>query len=532
MSAPLPAPTLAAYDEMPYVRTAFAQTHPDRLATLATLCGMAPPPVATCRVLELGCASGDNLIPMALGLPQARFVGIDLSRRQIDDGRQLAARLGLANVELVHGDVATVDEGYGPFDYVVCHGLYSWVPAPVRERILAICRANLAPNGVAYVSYNTLPGWKLRGTVRDMMVFHTEQIDGAAAKVTEARTLLDFLERHAPPGTPYALALRAERDFLQRVDDAYLYHDHLEAVNEPFYFHQFVGAARAHGLQYLAEAEFRMTVMANLPPAVGETLRRITSDVVRLEQYMDFVRNRIFRQTLLTHAEVPLDRNLDPARLPAFAVASAAQPATAAPAYAQGARESFRAPSGATFTSGNAITKAAMRVLRDRWPQGVPFAELEPLARARLAASGVPTDAAAAADDARLLGDAVLRCFAAGVVELHLWSPSLAVTPSERPVASPLARVQAGRAGPLTNLRHEGVAVDDLGRALLPLLDGSRGREDLVAEAAARVRAGTLVVTDPRSGVALGAGTDPQDGARRAVDASLAQLGESALLLG
>ena len=133
-------------------------------------------------MLELGCASGDNLIPMALGLPNARFVGIDLSARQIEQGQRQVSALGLANIELRQYNIADVDASWGKFDYIICHGIYSWVPAPVRERLLAICRDNLAPNGVAYVSYNTLPGWHMRGMIRDMMIYHSAAFPGAAAE--------------------------------------------------------------------------------------------------------------------------------------------------------------------------------------------------------------------------------------------------------------------------------------------------------------------------------------------------------------
>src|SRR5690606_25508201 len=144
-----------SYDEIPYQSTAFHYTHPDRLAGVATLFGMSPPPVATCRVLELGCAEGGNLIPMALGLPEGRFVGIDLSPRQIDDGRKVVAELGLSNIDLRPLSILDVDESLGTFDYIICHGVYSWVPEPVREAILRIMDRNLAPEGVGYISYNT-----------------------------------------------------------------------------------------------------------------------------------------------------------------------------------------------------------------------------------------------------------------------------------------------------------------------------------------------------------------------------------------
>ena len=268
-----PPPT--TYDELPYINRAFPQTHPDRIGTIARLFGLHPPDPRTCRVLELGCASGDNLIPMALGLPDARFVGIDLSLRQVEEARQTVEALALANIELSRHDIADVDASWGAFDYIICHGVYSWVPAPTREKILAICRENLAPNGVAYVSYNTLPGWHIRGMIRDMMIYHAAPYQGAAAKVRQARALLDFLAQSVPATQAYGMMLRQEQDAIRNEPDAYLFHDHLEVVNDAVYFHQFAEAAGRHGLEYLGEAEFGQMTVSNSSPQVTEALRRI-----------------------------------------------------------------------------------------------------------------------------------------------------------------------------------------------------------------------------------------------------------------
>ena len=521
----------SSYDEMPYVHQGFAQSHPDRLATMAKLFGMASPVVDTCRVLELGCASGGNLIPMALGLPRARFVGVDLSGRQIEQGRDIVRALALDNIELRHGDIADVVPAWGSFDYIVCHGIYSWVPARIRERILAICHDNLAPDGVAYVSYNTFPGWRMRGMIRDMMVYHARRFEGAAAKVGQARALLDFLSQSAPTDTPYGMTLKSELDSIRTVDDAYLFHDHLEEVNEPVYFHEFIEATQRHGLQYLAEAEFGTMMSSNFSPQVAETLRRIAPDIVSMEQYMDFVRNRTFRQTLLIHQDVPLKRDLDWRVMGGMQVAACAVPAAAAPSLAQGTMESFRAATGATLNTGNAITKAAMLLLPGQWPLGLPFTQLVAASRASLRDQAVdPSAAGAAVDDERLLGNDLLQSYAAGIVEFHVWSPRLGLNPSSRPAASPLARLQAQRGrSEVINLRHEPVALDAFGRSLVPLLDGSRGRESLVAALAWMVTKGTLRVE--HEGQSLTAGPVLEKLLRGFLDEQLPKLAKAALLL-
>src|SRR5262245_5129037 len=185
----------SSYDEIPYEGNPLAQTHPDHLAALARLFGVSTPQVETCRVLELGCARGDNLIPMAVSLPDAQFVGIDLSRRQIEDGRGTIAALGLGNIELRQQGIQDLGPDLGPFDYILAHGGYSWIPAEVQDNLLRRCAEALTPNGLAYISYNTYPGWHMRTMIRDMMLYHTRAIAESQDRVQASRSLMQTLTR-------------------------------------------------------------------------------------------------------------------------------------------------------------------------------------------------------------------------------------------------------------------------------------------------------------------------------------------------
>ena len=180
----------AEYDRFPYDSNPFPQSHPQRLAALGRLFGVDAPDVKTARVLELGCASGGNLLPLAYYMPSASFVGIDFSGRQLEQGREIAARAGLDNVELIHGDIAELDESHTDFDYIICHGVYSWIPDSVQHAIMRICRDRLTTNGIAYISYNVYPGWHMRSMIRDMMLYHTASLDDPVMKVGQARALL------------------------------------------------------------------------------------------------------------------------------------------------------------------------------------------------------------------------------------------------------------------------------------------------------------------------------------------------------
>src|SRR5689334_20611178 len=133
------------YHQVPYPTAAQRSTHPDRLAAIATLFGMRPAPIASCRMLEIGCGDASNLLPLAYHLPQGRFTGVDLAARPIARARKQARDLGLRNLSLHALDLAAIDRSFGQFDYILVHGLYSWIPEPARDNLLAVCRARLAP---------------------------------------------------------------------------------------------------------------------------------------------------------------------------------------------------------------------------------------------------------------------------------------------------------------------------------------------------------------------------------------------------
>lgn len=487
-----------SYDDVPYESLAYPQSHPDRLATLATLFGMTPAPVDRCRLLELGCAFGGNLIPMALELPESEFVGTDLSARQIEEARALVKSLGISNIRLEHKSILEVDRDFGQFDYIIAHGVYSWVPDAVREKILTICQENLRPNGVAYVSYNTYPGWHLRGMIADMMRYHVRQFQDPRMRIAQARALLDFLAKSVPAegNNAYGIMLKAELDMLRGQADWYLYHDHLEEVNDPVYFHQFIERAAAHGLQYLSEAEFSVMLTSGFPPQVAETLRKVAPDIIRMEQYLDFLRNRTFRQTLLCHRDRVLVRDLTPAVVSRFSVASSAQPVSPTPDVRSQAREQFRAPNGATLTTGNPIIKAAMMALRKHWPRPLPYERLRAEAWAWLDPGMALRDAATVARTDQALAAELLQCYAANLVEFHHHIPPCVSGPSDRPEASPLARLMAGRGLRVINQRHEVVNLDEFSRHTVQLLDGTHDREALIEKLAGLVAQGTLVAQE------------------------------------
>jgi methyltransferase-like protein len=416
-------------------------------------------------VLELGCGDGGNLIPMALALPDATFVGVDAAPKAIARGQGLVAELGLENVELEGRAIEELSPAAGAFDYVIAHGVYSWVPATVRDRLLAVARDALSEAGVAYVSYNALPGGRLRQALRDMLVFHTAELADPRERVAQARALLRFLVDGAPGEQGLGALLRAQAERMLARSDATLLHDELAEVNHALYFHEFAAHAARHGLQYLAEADFfEMQIGAASEPA-AQALMGI-EDPVRREQYLDFLKGRMFRQTLLCRAELAIDRTPHPEVIEHLAVSTQAQPqGEAGPDGAQ----AFAGPTGSRLTTDHPLVIAALERAANAWPAALWVRDL------------LGPDAATA--DRRALCDALLRSYAANLVALHVDPPRPASAPGDVPRATALARHQARAGETVTNLRHASVRIeDDLGRRLVTLLDGTRDRAALAAQ--------------------------------------------------
>ena len=406
------------------------------------------------------------------------------------DGQETIRALGLTNVELRHADITCVDESFGTFDYIITHGVYSWVPDHVQDHILQVCRRNLSSNGIAYVSYNTLPGWSMRGMIRQMMLFHGRRFPDPVEQVRQSRGILDFLAQSAPADTPYGTFLRSELEALKQASDHYIFHEHLEENNHPCLFADFAGRAARHGLRFLAEADLQTMVPAHFPKEVQEVLRRVGDDVIYLEQYMDFLRNRMFRQTLLVADDRQPVYDLRPPALAGLYVAAGVRLEKSDMDPTAEGFEKFPTDSGLPLQASEPIVKAALLELAAMWPRRVGIEELCQRARARL--GGEPT-----ADDAERIGMAVLQYFTTGgprAIEIATGPLAVAAEVGERPAISPLARRQVERGEPVTTRRHEIYQPGEFESAVLRHMDGTNDRAAILAKVMNGVRSGKLSV--------------------------------------
>jgi methyltransferase-like protein/SAM-dependent methyltransferase len=470
-----------SYDEILYTGHAFPQTHPDRLATLATLFGMKPAPVERCRVLEIACGDGGNLIPMAFALPESEFIGFDLAKRPMLKGQEMVAALGLKNINLSQLDLMALPAELGQFDYIIAHGLYSWVLPDVQDKLISVCKSHLSPQGVAFISYNTFPGGHLRKMIREMMLFHIRNFSEPQQKLKQAISFVQFLSDSQAQNNAYSALLEDECEQVLKYQEGHLYHDDLAEIYSPSYFTQFIQHASEHQLQFLAEADFYEMQYHIYPEQTAEMLRQLaTQSVVLKEQYLDFLKCRRFRQTLLCHESVSLNRELNPEMIRELYLASPAQPVSGEPDLKSRTVEEFRGKKAAKVATDFLLAKAALWHLGQIYPQTIRFDELLAISRSTSETENCESDAERE-DEAQTLAQILFQVYTIGLLELEPRPSSFVLETSERPLASPLARWQIQWDSVVTNLRHKAVLVEGaLSKQLLLSLDGTKDRMALL----------------------------------------------------
>lgn len=481
------------YDAVPYASHPFPQTTIEHLEALAALFGLTAPSPVHARVLELGCASGGNLLPMAARHPQAQLLGVDLSDVQIREGQSLLAQVHVPNAQLRTLSITDIDESLGLFDYIICHGVYSWVPPEVQSAILRVCKQNLSPDGVAYVSYNVYPGWKAREIVRDAMILRGGPRDAPMEKLSYARGMLEFLDQSARPDSVLKKTLEEAMPIVRSANTSYLLHEFLEPCNAPCYFKEFVARAGQLGLSYLCDAEPSSMFVQNFGEKVREPLlRECAGSQIMMEQYLDFLVNRTFRQSLLVHEsrQGEVRYRLDSERLKTLQYAGTFSTLDGTALTVDASEQACVALRNHSLRLRLPVHKAVAIELDERYPATVDVPSLIAAVSNRV---GEP-QAAVQAPILSMLEEMLIL----GAVRVRKQPLLVAAQISERPLALHLVRhapgvdLSSGPEATVCNQWHELVALTPLERSLLPFLDGAHDFAQLLERLRADVRAERL----------------------------------------
>lgn len=457
-----------AYDVFPYRSRAYMESHVDRLFTVAHLFGLNPTPVDNCRVLEIGGADGGNLIPMAERLPNSTFVSLDLANSQVEDGKRWVEPLGLSNIELLHRNFKRLQKRYGDFDYIICHGVYSWIPPRERQPLLEMIKQRLTPNGVAYISYNTFPGWNTRKTVREFLQLHTRDLTEPDELVERVRVLLKFLHDANSAETSYGKLVRSQCQALLGTPPQYLFHGLLAEHNDPCYLQEFVARSNEAGLAYLGDAEFGTMMPDRLHAAGQAAMASVPGGIVEQEQAQDFLINRSFRRTLLIHDNLEISRSIPWEQVETLFISARARLLGGEVDGLEEAR--FDAPDH-VFVTDNPILKAGLAVLDADWPANCSFQDW--------VTATVERSGRAGPEVRSTLGRNTLPLFTRGVLRLHPRDLRIENKVVENPLTTPWIRRRAELFKWVTDLRHGMRDVPPVPRFLLPHCNGENDRRAL-----------------------------------------------------
>lgn len=515
-----------SYNETPYHSHPFSQTAPEHLAAIATLFSVQPVPVERARILELGCASGGNLIPTAVRLPHAQITGVDLSSVHIAEGQATIERLGLKNITLQHMDLSKITSDFGTFDYIISHGVYSWIPEDVQVAMMRICGENLSDQGIAYISYNTYPGWKYREVIRDAMMFRGANRGTPQEKLSYARGMIDFLHDKSHPDSLTRKNINEVLPILKNSQDYYLIHEFLEHCNFPCYFHEFLDRAQKNGLHYLAESQPSCMFLSNFSAEISEPLlRECHGSQVAVEQHLDFLTGRSFRQTILLKEPKATEINyhLNHVQLQKLHYAGTFTSNQTAAEI----NDSFKFLTlyGQVVHFSNPIAVITAQVLNDHYPSTLQPQDLAQKVSDRTQRMAHKKDFAECLPVVfQFIQDMIIK----GMIRYRSNAVTLATGVSDYPLQDAHACHTMLNSDSLTNAWHENIQLNVIEKSIFPLLDGTHSHAQLHAHLLHEVAEGRLNFS--KQGELMTDADEISISAQEHLTASLANLQRNGLL--
>jgi len=526
-----------SYDQLPYPHISHTFSHPEYLASLATLYGLTPPKVSSSRILEIGCSTGGNLLPISVVYPDAYCLGIDISDRQIEIGRNIASQMDRpGNIELKAMDIARFDKSFGRFDYIIAHGIFSWVPDPVQEKILSILNTHLSPYGVAYISYNTYPGWHTKIISRELMLRSSKGHATCKEKAQISRQVLQTFSETAihTDEYPYASFFKHVNEDIRQKPDFYLYHDYLEENNTPLYFSDFIEKIRGKGLHYVGDTQPHLMTLKLYPKNVQDAISGIAKDRIEVEQYIDFLISTSLRRSVLVRADQQVSDHIIPSNIISLHIKSAIiaiKEENQTLNDDQSMKFLLKSPIHPEIDVNRPITKAALKVLYESQPEGKTF---EALARAAYAILGLDPETL---PQETLQENLITLCldlsdaFSYGALILRTSPVPCIRNSGEFPKAAPLPLVQASNGQHhLTNHYHESIPLPPWKMDFFTHLDGKHHRDQLLDVILRLIETGKLTVDSPQP--TTGGIFEPnRTEARHIVDQTLSEFSSLSLMV-
>ncbi|MEM6364397.1 MAG: class I SAM-dependent methyltransferase [Planctomycetota bacterium] len=463
-------PSEFAYDRFAYTGAPDPLIHLRHLEVASTMFGLQPADISTCRVLELGCADGTNLLPYAVEFPGSTFVGIDRAAERIQQANLAVKELDLANISFRHADVCDIGAELGEFDYVLVPGVYSWVNEEARDAIIRVCHECLHDDGIAAISYNTRPGWNWMDGLREFMTQRVNPSDPSQQQIAQAREAVELLVSLTPESTAHGAYYKRIRDDLRQRRDTYLYHEYLTGLSQSFYFHEFEQPLRNRGLKYVADADFKLASGFGLDSHGRAAIAKTPTE--QKEQLRDFLLHTSYRRSIICHEGVTPTQTPQHELLQQLEIVWEKSLSEVAVGFSRPIELSFDQGS---VTISDPLTMAAIGVLKNQWPNSISFANLHDKARESLQeAMGTVSATSSKLNEANTLARTLLAFQGVGLLRAFRTSPRMTKEISNRPRVASHVRFAAKHGMAVVNQWHTSLPqLSREQRYLLQHLDGS-----------------------------------------------------------
>ncbi len=476
------------FDVVPYEALGIPYTLPAHLSLCSAWHGGPKTKVETYRAIELGCGIGGNLIPMAYYQRDCSFLGIDYSKRHIECARETVAELGLDNIHFELCDIRDLGDGIGkinqamgkaasePFDYVIAHGFFSWIPEDARAAVMTFCRGYLSLNGIAYICYNTMPGWAMRGVVRDALL-RSPTVRSATLPnqaIEAKRTASNMLEDLPTREFAFGALLGHELERIKGCDPFYIQHEYLAENNEPFWFADFAALADRYELDYIAEALFCRTE-GQIPASVKEALSRRDYAWVDREEATDLLCNRQMRTSILCRRDAQRSELTHRELLNEVSIATRLPAQSEDIKLGEGISELFDGEDDMDISLEFSLSKAAVLILNEFWPLGLTFKELYERSEQMLLECRIPMPS----NGREKLEEEIISLFSYGQLHLRLTTPAVPKPHQHYPVAHSLVQFEVRKRNTLSTPYHTMLFNEGDFTELIRMLDGSHSMIDL-----------------------------------------------------
>lgn len=467
----------SAYNKVHYRGTIVPNSFPDHLSVCSIRKTGQHSPLQRFHLTEIGCGDGANLLPIAFYHPDSTFIGIDSAGSELGRAQEGVRQIGLQNIHFVHKDVCTLEpEDFAPCDYIIAHGLFSWVSEDTRGAILQFCRNCLSLTGLAYISYNAQPGWATRRLVRETLLrsrsVQEAAVEDKATKAIEVATqLLDAL-----PSRDYAFAVLLAEE-LERVRDGkpfYVFHEYLADFNEGFWLRDFVKRARQNGLNYVGDAQF-CRWEGQIPKELRSGLSLRDLDPIEQEETADLLCNRYFHTSILCRDDAPRESGSYREILEQVYIACSLHADSDPFDLTEGVVELFIGAHDQKITLDVSITKAAVVLLAAQWPAGMQLKTLFQQASKLL----FEHDCEVLDKAQSQLVEELITLFEAGAINLRLKEPNCNRFAPEYPKIHALARYEIEHREALTTPYHLPLTLNAQMLEVAHAMDGSKSKNEI-----------------------------------------------------